>query len=260
MALVTFASVRSCGVTTLAAGMALTWPGERRRVLVEADPAGGTLAATAGLAPEPGLVSLAAAGRRAAEPSLAFEHAQLLPGEVPVVCAPPAATRTRSALSMLSGLFGRLGDLDAEVFCDCGRLDPTIGIELFGRGHLAVLVARPRLSDLNALAAFLDEGVEQPQRPLVVLVGDGPYQAKEVAEVLGVEVAGYVPWDPEAAAALTTAPVSSRQLTRASLVRALRSLAGELAGRLAPQHGGASSSPASPSVDGDTAPLAEVGS
>jgi MinD-like ATPase involved in chromosome partitioning or flagellar assembly len=255
MALITLGSVRSCGVTTLAAGLAATWPGDRRRLLVEADPAGGSLAAQAGLSPEPGLVSLAAAARRQGDPSLAFEHVQSLPGGVPVVCGPPASSRARSALSMLSGLLGRLGDLDAEVLCDCGRLDRTTdNVDLFERGRLALLVSRPCLSDLNALAAYLEERAEQPLRLLLVLVGDGPYPAKEVAEVLGVYVAGQVPWDPDAAAAIGTAPISSRQLTRTPLVRAVRSLAGALAERLA--HDEAAVSP-EPSTDGNT-PLAEV--
>ena len=255
MALITLGSVRSCGVTTLAIGLAATWPGDRRRLLVEADPAGGTLAAQAGLGPEPGLVSLAAAARRRGDPFLAFEHVQHVTGDVPVVCGPPASSRARSALSMLPGLLGRLGDLDAEVFCDCGRLDRTTdNVDLFERGQLAVFVSRPRLSDLNALAAHLEEGAEQGRRVFLVLVGDGPYPANEVAEVLGVDVAGQVPWDADAAAAIGTAPISSRQLTRTPLVRALRSLVGALAERLAHEEAAAS---AEPSADGIT-PLAEV--
>ena len=257
MALITFASVRSCGTTTLATGLALTWPGERRRLLVEADPAGGTLAAQAGLGPERGLVSLAAAARRAAEPTLVFEHMQFLPGDVPVVCGPPATPRARSALSMASGLVGRLRELDAEVFCDCGRLDVTNGAERFGCGDLAVLAARPRLTDLNSLAAFLEEGAAQLERPLLVLVGEGPYAAREVAEVLGIEVAAHVPWDPEAAASIGTAPISSRQLTRAPLVRAFRSLATDLAARLADEKPDSSSS--QPQSAADDPALAEVG-
>jgi hypothetical protein len=233
MAVVAICSVRSCAVTTLACGLAMAWPGEGRRLLVEADPAGGTLCALAGLAPEPGLVSLAAAGRRGTEPSLAFEHAQLLPGATPVVCAPPGAVRARQALSMLAGLFGRLGELDAEVLIDCGRLDqaPTSAL-VFEQADLAMVACRPRLSDLSALRAFFDERAEGSRPVLVVLVGDGPYRAKEVEEALGVSVAGQLPFDPEAAAAIGTMAVSSRRLTRTPLVRAMRTLAETLAGRL----------------------------
>ena len=233
MAVIGFASVRSCGVTTLAAGVAMTWPGGRPRLFVEADPAGGTLGALAGLAPEPGLVSLAAAARRHGEPSLAFDHVQMLPGGIPVVCGPPSASRARSALSMLAGLLARLGELDAEVHLDCGRLDEATGnVELFEGCDLAVVACRPHLSDLSALAAFADERPEGAPRPVLVLVGDGPYPAKEITGALGLEVAGQLPWDPDAARAIGTAPVSSRQLTRTPLVRALRSLAGELDRRL----------------------------
>lgn len=261
MAVIGFASVRSCGVTTLAAGVAMTWPEDRPRFLVEADPAGGTLGALGGLAPEPGLVSLAAAARRHGEPSLALEHAQMLPGGVPVVCGPPSASRARSALSMLSGLINRLGELDAEVHLDCGRLDEATGnVELFERCDLAVLACRPHLSDLSALAAFADERPEGAPRPVLVLVGDGPYPAKEITDALGLEVTGQLPWDPDTAAGIGSAPVSSRQLTRTPLVRALRSLAAELARRLEDTHAGRDRPTAAPTPASTDAgePVAEV--
>ena len=88
--MVAFGSVRSCGVTTLALSLAATWPAERRVLLVEADPAGGTLAAGSGWAAEPNLVSLAAAARRGGDPSLVWDHCQQLPGEVAVLAGPSA--------------------------------------------------------------------------------------------------------------------------------------------------------------------------
>lgn len=233
MTVVGLASVRSCGVTTMAAGLTMVWPGQGRRVLVEADSAGGTLAAVAGLAAEPGLVSLAAAARRAAEPELVFEHAQALADATPVVCAPPGAEQACSALAMLGPLFGRLSELDGLVVVDCGRLDRAgPGVRLFEGADLAVLVCRPQLADLNALAAFAG-GDEREGRPLVVLVGPGPYPAGEISDTLGIEVAGQLPWDPDAAAVLGGMAASSRQLTRSPLVRGLRSLADDLAARFA---------------------------
>jgi hypothetical protein len=80
MTVVAVGSVRSCGVTTLALGLAATWPTGRQVVLVEADPAGGTLAAASGWPPEPGLVSLAAAARRGGDPGLLWEHCHQLEG------------------------------------------------------------------------------------------------------------------------------------------------------------------------------------
>ncbi|HET9732295.1 MAG TPA: hypothetical protein VFP54_06420 [Acidimicrobiales bacterium] len=230
MTVVALGAVRSAGVTTTTAGLAMVWPGEQRVVLVEADPAGGTLAAAVGLAAEPGLVSLAAAARRQADPELVFAHAQTLADGTPVVAAPPGAEQARSALAMLGPLFGRLGRMGKLVLVDCGRLDPAAAPSVFDAADLAVLVCRPQLADLNALAAFLSARPDTANT--VVLVGQGPYPAGEIAETLGVEVIGQLPWDPEAATALATMPPTSRRLTRTALVRTLRSLATALAARL----------------------------
>lgn len=239
MAVVAVGSARSCGVTTLAVGLAMLWPRAERRLLVEADPAGGVLGAAAGLAPEPGLVSLAAASRRSGDPALVFEHCQSLPDGTPVLASPPGADRARSALAMLAGLFGRLGELDADVVLDCGRLDsgsPTR--ELFARADLGVLAARPRLADLDALAAFLEGEKSLPERRVLVLVGPGPYRPQEVAEALGVEVVGELPWDPEPAETIPATALSSRRLSRTPLARALRTLADDLVTRVERQPDG----------------------
>lgn len=233
MSVIGTASVRSCGVSTLVAGLAMLWPGEGFRILIETDPAGGVLAAGAGLAPEPGLVSLAAAARRGGDPRMVFEHSQALMDGTAVVCGPPGADRARSALSMAAGLLGRVGELDATVILDCGRLDDGgPNANLFEQADLKVIATRPRLADLHALAAFLERRELEPERTVLVLVDSGPYPPGEVAEALGLPVASQVPWDPEAAAAIPSTPLASRRLTRTPLVRALRSLAGELVGRV----------------------------
>jgi hypothetical protein len=102
--LLTIGCVRSAGTSTVAAAIAARWPNPARVLLAELDPAGGTLAATLGLPPEPGLVTLAAAMRRTG----ASDRAGLLTGHaqtVPSVCAqvlvgPPSAGRARAALAM----------------------------------------------------------------------------------------------------------------------------------------------------------------
>lgn len=234
MSVIALGSVRSCGVTTTAAGLAMVWPGEMRRVLIEADPAGGTLAAACALSAEPGLVSLAAAARREAEPALVFSHAQRLPDGTPVVCAPAGGERARSALSMLGPVIGRLAGLDAMALVDCGRLEPKgPRAQLFDDAQLSVLVCRPQLGDLNALAVFLESQPTDSGQRLIVLVGAGAYPSGEIADTLGLEVAGHLPLDPGAAALLMTQPPSVRRLTRTPLVRALRTLAETLAARTA---------------------------
>ncbi|MGH8995123.1 MAG: hypothetical protein ACRDYB_03670 [Acidimicrobiales bacterium] len=227
------ASVRSCGVTTLAVALAATWPAGRRVLVVEADQAGGTLAGAAGWPPEPSLVSLAAAARRGGDPALVWEHCHQLPGGAMVLAGPSSPEQAGTALGMLGPLLGRLGEFDAEVLVDCGRLAP--GPSMFGVLRCAdrrVVAARPRLADLHALSTWLETCRPEPS-PQLVMVGDGPYSDAEITDALGVEVVARLPWDPDAAASLLSVPASARALRMAPLVRAARSLADRLAGSTA---------------------------
>lgn len=234
MGLVALGSVRSCGVTTLALALAATWPANRRVLLVEADPAGGTLAAASGWPPEPSLVSLAAAARHALDPDLVWEHCQDLPGGAAVLAGPASSDQARRALGMLAGLSSHLGTLDADVLVDCGRLDPRAsGAGVFEGAEQVVLAARPRLADLHALATWREANPFDSGRVVVVLVGDGPYPDAEIAEALGIEVLARLPWDPEAAGALVSVPASAREVRLSPLVRATRSLAERLAKEMA---------------------------
>ena len=245
MGVVALGSVRSCGVTTLALALAATWPTERRVLVVEADPAGGTLAGAGGWPPEPGLVSLAAATRRVDDLSAVFEHCHELPGGARVLAAPASGEQARHALSMLEGVFAGLGELDADVLLDCGRLEPTTthgapastasgSLGRFTGADRALLAVRPRLADLHALGSWLATRSAAPiitsGRLGLVLIGDGPYPNSEIIDALGVEVLGHLPFDPEAAAVLATVPASDRALRQAPLVRSARSLAEQLAG------------------------------
>lgn len=210
----------------------MVWPGHERRLVIESDPAGGTLAAACGLAAAPGLVSLAAAARRHGEPAAVFDHTQALPDGTPVLSAPPGGEQTRSTLSMLGPVLDRLAELDATVLVDCGRLEAQAATyRLFDEAAVSVLMCRPQLADLNALAAFFEVRDSRLARPLLVLVGPGPYSAGEISHTLGVEVVGHLPWDPDAAMLVMTKAPTARQLTRSPLVRALRSLAEQLSFR-----------------------------
>ncbi len=234
MTVVALGSVRSCGVTTMALALAATWPKERRILLVEADPAGGTLAAASGWPPEPSLVSLAAAARRTLDPDLVWEHCQELAGGAAVLAGPASADQARSALGMLPGLSSHLGMLDADVLVDCGRFGPGApGAEVFEGADAVVLVSRPRLADLHALATWQEANPVDSERVALVLVGDGPYPDTEIAAALGVEVLARLPWDPEAAGALVSVSASAREVRLSPLVRAARSLADRLAKELA---------------------------
>lgn len=200
-----------------------------RVLLTELDPAGGTLAAAAGWPPEPGVVSLAAAARRGGDPDLVWGHCQHLPGGAAVLAGPTSAEQARSAVGMLAGLVGRLGELDADVLIDCGRLEPgPPGGGLPERADQVVLVGRPRLVDLHAMSTWAEAHLLDGANLGLLLVGDGPYSDREIQEALGIEVLARLPWDPSGAAALVSVPASSRELRVSPLVRAARSLADRL--------------------------------
>lgn len=229
--LVAVGSVRSCAVTTTTVALGCAWPDPPDVLLVEADPAGGTLAATLGLAGQPGLVSLATAARRDTHPGLVAEHTQLLPCGVRVVVAPPSGEQARAALRMLGDPLALLSAAARVVLVDCGRLDadsPTDG--LFAGADVSLLVVRPQLPDLHALAVWLEGHRDRAGRLAVVLCGPGPYGAGEVTDALGIEVLGGLPWDPPSVATLGQPP--DRRARNSALRRAAVALATEVAGRL----------------------------
>ena len=231
MGVVALGSVRSCGVTTVALALAATWTSDREVLLVEADLAGGTLAASAGWSPEPGLVSLAAAARRGGDPTMVWDHCHHLPGGAAVLAGPALADQARSALGMLGAVMARLDELDADVLVDCGRLDPaSAAFATWEHAGRRVLVGRPHLPDLQALATWFDARAVDVGQVGLVMVGDGQYSDAEIAETLGSEVLARVPWDQRAADALVALPASARELRLAPLVRTVRTLSDHLAG------------------------------
>ena len=112
MGYIAFASAKgSPGVTTAVAALAATWPADRELVVAEVDPAGGDLVVRFDLATEPGLVSLAAAGRRELGPDTLVAHTQDLAGAGArrrvrprrVLVAPVSADQAAAALTALRG-------------------------------------------------------------------------------------------------------------------------------------------------------------
>ena len=235
MAVTAIGSVRSCGVTTLALSMAATWPSERRVLLAELDPAGGTLAAACGWPSEPSLVSLAAAARRGGDVEMVWQHCQALPAGAAVLAGPAASEHARRALGMLTELLHHLGALAADVFVDCGRLDPASPASaVVDSADLFLLAVRPCLADLHTLSAWLDAHPAEAKPCRLVVIGNGPYPDAEIAEALGVEVVARMPWDPDAVQAFTSVAADSRELRLAPLARAARTLGDRLVADLNP--------------------------
>src|SRR6266566_1751510 len=113
MPLIALASVKgSPGVTTTCLALAAAWPG-KRRLVIEADPAGGDLGPWLGLPPAPGLTGLAAAARHA------------------------------------GSIFASLAAGPETVIADCGRLDPgSPALAVAAQAEVTLLMVRPRVSEL----------------------------------------------------------------------------------------------------------------
>jgi hypothetical protein len=216
------------GATTLA--LAITaWLEDA--VLVEADPDGGVLAIRHGLGREPGLVTLAAGQPSAGETLL--DHAQRLPGGLPVVVAPESAERAThlwgtagpALVRMLSAVH------DVPVVVDIGRLGPASPARaLLPTASLVVVVARPTADQLLAATDRTRAVSGVNDQVAIALVGEGPYSASDVSGELGCEVLGAIATDARAAGALAGSG-TIRHLARSALLRSARGLAEEIARR-----------------------------
>ena len=260
MSVVALGSVKaSPGVTTTLLALAAVWPADRQLLLIEADPDGGDLAARAGLANEPGLTSLAAAGRRALTASEIDQHVQAIPGGTELVVAPADAEQATHALEILGDrLPSLLAELtDRDVVVDCGRLRPhSPASALFNHADAALLVARPRLDELHHLHARIDQLTTDTPRTELLLIGDEPYPAHEVTSALGLPVIGVLPRDPAAADALNGLTRNPVALRRSALLRHAREIADALIEHLTPTPEAARerfvSGTAPPSIGSDT--------
>lgn len=228
-------AVASChgapGVTTTVIGLAATWPGAERPVVVEADPAGGVLAARFDeLRADRTLAEVAVDVRRRYDHDRVVASARALWGAIPVVVAPPSAEQTHGALAMAGD---HLGDGAARsgrvVVFDVGRLTArSPALALARRSAMVVLVARPSFEAVATLAARAGELRDAGCTLGLVVIGESPYPPDEAAQGAGIPLLGVLPDDPRAAAILAGGAGSSRRLRRGLLWRSLADLAARL--------------------------------
>jgi hypothetical protein len=240
MSLVAVGSVRGApGATTLAVALAAAWDRSGRSpFLLEADPDGGVLAARFGLGHRPSLTELGVRARSALHADDLWQAAQALPAPgsghtVPVVVAHPSADQCQATLRTVGPRLGALlGSMpEHDVIADVGRLRPgSPALGLVDEASLVLVVLRPRLEEIDAVAQRVTTLNERgPVR--LVLVGERPYPAAEVASVLGVGVIGVIADDPRSAAPLRGAG-GAHGLARLPLLRSARALAGQIVARL----------------------------
>ena len=250
----------SRGVTTAALALAAVWPAERRLLLAECDPSGGSLAVRFRLRPTPGLLSLGSVGRRSLEAADVWSHVQALPGadRLEVLLAPVHAEQSLALGRLWSALPRALAGLDADVLADCGRLVPGSPVEpLLRAADLVVLACTPTPEGALQLQGRIRALAVQGVRPRVLLVGQRPYGTREVQSLLEAEspaeVIGALAHDQAGAGLLDGRPGTERQLARSLLIRSARECAERLVA-LAASSGASPSSPDSPSSPSSPAP------
>jgi hypothetical protein len=239
------------GVTTLAVGLALTWP--RPVVLVDADP-GASQAVLAGYlagrsAGGKGLLRVAEAhrDRRNLREAVVDQCLTLAEGDGDRRLFLPGFTRAGSAAHFagvwdeLAETFDRLGDVDLDVLVDAGRLGPlglppallersALTLVLLGSSLRAVLAARVQLPALAEPGPGATTG--RGRTALVVVEEGRPYRAPEIGKALGHEVIARLPHDPAAAAHFSDGAPQHRKFATAPLVRAVQGCASTFAGVL----------------------------
>jgi hypothetical protein len=217
-------------------------------VVVEADPAGGDLAFRFGRRREPGLSELAADTRGGGPGRELSAYLQRIPLGVDVVFAPADQQSHRDASGQLrepgqsvqvvrlvagtgvgllrSAAAGRL------VVVDVGRLGwDSPAVPLVACADVLLLASRCTVEAIDAVSVRRDRLLALPgMRASVRLVPVGrlPCSAREVADAVGLPVAGVIPEDRRGAAVLTGRAWPGRGWTRLELLRAARAIALQL--------------------------------
>ena len=229
MTVIAVCSVKhSPGATTLALALACAATEADRPIplVVEADPAGGDLAAHLGLPVSPGLLGLAAAFRHQGSRPDVYAHAQPLPAGGCGVLGPLDAIQAHGAVDTLADrLPAALMHATAMSVIDCGRWSLPSPVALVLRSvDVTLLVLRPDVAGIeHARSQAPPLRMATAGRLGVVLVGERPYTAAEVKATLGLPVLGVIPHDARSVDALRGA-TGAKVARRSALVRAARSL------------------------------------
>jgi hypothetical protein len=241
----------SPGVTTLAVGLALSWP--RPVLLADCDP-GAHQAILAGyLAGQSssgkGLLRVAEAhrDRRPLREVVIDQTIPLTTEDAERRLFLPGFTRPSSAAHFgpvwedLADTFDRLSDVDVDVIVDAGRLG-TAGLPsaLAERCALTAVVMRSTLRAVMSTRVHLPVLRDEPRpdeatrtKVGLLLVGQGrPYGRSEIADALGVPVLADIADDPASAAHLSDGVPRHRRFESAPLIRSVRAAATSLAGTL----------------------------
>lgn len=237
------------GATALAMGLGAAWPATtgRPRVVIEADPDGGVLAARfEELRADKTIADAAVALRRDLDVARLLGASRPVWGGLPVVPAHPSAEQTTSILAnageRLAVGLASAADLDAIV--DVGRITArSDALPLARRAVATLLVSRTRFEDVAALSARTRELRSVGVDPYLVAVGSRPYDPEEVAAEAELPLLATLPYDPASAAVLTGEGAADGRLRRSLLWRTICELSSRLLQYAAPPVTSAASTP-----------------
>src|SRR5215207_9938274 len=241
----------SPGVTTLALGLALTWP--RPVLLVDGDP-GAHQAVLAGYlrgqsSSGKGLLRVAEAHRdRRPLREVVIDQCLPLTGEdgdrrlfLPGFTRSGSASHFGAVWEDLADTFDRLGDVDVDVIVDAGRVGPSgLPAPLVERSALTALVLAATLRAVMSARVHLPTITDHSRLSssarnhfgLVLLDEGHPYGRGEIGKALGVPVIADIARDPQAAVHLSDGTPRPRRFDSSPLVRSLRAAAATLAATL----------------------------
>jgi hypothetical protein len=233
------------GASTSVWALALSWP--RPLLVVDADPAGGDLAAgllPGRLAVDRGLVSWASMTRRgtpaATAATMLAQVAAKLPERESVWFLPGFTTSTQGSSfneeswDRLAGALTRVDDVhDRDVLVDTGRIVGERGNWPLLRTADRVLVAvRPSVRSVHAAQDVLQRlrlELGDLGKVSALVIGDGPYPANEVTTALGLPLAGHLAADPSTAAVLSDGAIAGPRFGRSPLMRSAARVAQQVA-------------------------------
>lgn len=235
------ASLRgSPGTTTLAMGLGAAWPSTtgRPRVVIEADPLGGVLAARHDeLRADRTIADAAVALRREFDLERLLSVARPVWGGLPVVPAHPSAAQTSAVLAhageRMALALSSTTEVDAVV--DVGDLTAgSPALPLARRAAATLLVSRTRFEDVASLAARGPELRAAGVEPWLVTVGSRPYDPEAIAAEAELPLLAALPHDANAAAVLAGEGAHDGRLRRSLLWRMICELASRLLEHAAP--------------------------
>jgi hypothetical protein len=241
----------SPGVTTLAVGLAITWP--RPILLADCDP-GAHQAILAGYlggrsAGGKGLLRVAEAhrDRRPLREAVLDQTLPLSAEEESRRLLLPGFTKPASAMHFggvwedLAEAFDRLGEVDMDVIIDSGRIGPSgPPAALLERSAVTAVVVTSTLRSIMSARVHLPTLRDHPRLTsadrehigLIVVDENQPYRRGEIARALDVPVITSIAHDRQAAAHLSDGRPRHRRFDTSPLIRSIRDAASQLSSSL----------------------------